>query len=448
MDKTDLSNKIVDYLKNYKAYEIKGICKKYGIECDENLDPMNSKRVYIQSGLISLGLAQLREIAKTIIKEEQNPSFVKSVEPYLSDDFFDIKMATRRELLNWIVSNSGIEGKLQNFHTFVSQVWDLQCIGVKIFDGTLCKADEFILQHMVRNNDITYQECLEDYLDFMYVSDDMICKFLEILVDPNTRYDYEQESYVTEINKIIGSNGFRLVQNGNIAGNPTYKIERFSNQGVDAAIHNIIFGACGVKPDIVIEDALSNKLRIIGDTSNCLFYNHTIGTVGLSWRDMIVWWNQGEEEYTLDTQKELVSRFKASLDSEPEKIFLTTYYNSVYCQKNDNLPALIPQVYCHYDPKSAGMRKGKLYVVQRMDFLMLLPDGVRIIIEIDGKQHYSEEDKSSPSKYAEMVESDRKLKLYGYEVFRFGGYEFLDDNHPRDKINDFLQLLFRKYGLL
>jgi len=68
MDKTDLSNKIVDYLKNYKAYEIKGICKKYGIECDENLDPMNSKRVYIQSGLISLGLAQLREIAKTIIK--------------------------------------------------------------------------------------------------------------------------------------------------------------------------------------------------------------------------------------------------------------------------------------------------------------------------------------------------------------------------------------------
>ena len=79
---------------------------------------------------------------------------------------------------------------------------------------------------------------------------------------------------------------------------------------------------------------------------------------------------------------------------------------------------------------------------------MLLPDGVRIIIEIDGKQHYSEGDKANPLKYAEMVESDRKLKLYGYEVFRFGGYEFLEDNHPKEKINNFLHLLFSKYGLL
>lgn len=448
MDKNDLSNKIVDYLRNYKAYEVKGICKKYGIECDEDLDPMHSKRVYIQSGLTSLGLEQLREIAKTIIKYEQNPSFVKSVEPYLSDDFFDIKMTVRRELLNWIVSNPDIEGKLQNFHTFVSQVWDLQSITIKLFDGSHCTADEFILQHMVRNDDITYQECLEDYLDFMYVSDDVICKFLEKLVDPNTRYDYEQETYVADINRIIGASGFRLVQNGNLAGNPIFKIERFSNQGVDVAVHNIIFAACGVKPDIVIEDALSNKLRIIGDESKCLFYNQTIGTNGLSWRDMIIWWNQGEEEYSLDTQKNLVSRFKASLDSEPEKIFLSAYYNYVYSKKNDNLPALIPQVYCHYDPKSASMRNGKIYIVQRMDFLMLLPDGVRIIIEIDGKQHYSEGNQSSPLKYAEMVESDRKLKLYGYEVFRFGGYEFLEENHPKDMINEFLQLLFTKHGLL
>ena len=80
--------------------------------------------------------------------------------------------------------------------------------------------------------------------------------------------------------------------------------------------------------------------------------------------------------------------------------------------------------------------------------MLLLPDGIRIIIEIDGKQHYSDGDVSSPQKYADMVESDRKLKLYGYEIYRFGGFEFLEEKHPKAMITDFLQQLFTRYALL
>ena len=35
----------------YKAYDLEGICKIYGIEPDSNLDPMNSKRLYMLSGI-------------------------------------------------------------------------------------------------------------------------------------------------------------------------------------------------------------------------------------------------------------------------------------------------------------------------------------------------------------------------------------------------------------
>lgn len=63
-----------------------------------------------------------------------------------------------------------------------------------------------------------------------------------------------------------------------------------------------------------------------------------------------------------------------------------------------------------------------------MDFLMLLPNNVRIVLEVDGKQHYSEENEegqyiASPKLYAEMIAEDRRLKLAGYEIYRFGGYE-------------------------
>lgn len=58
---------------------------------------------------------------------------------------------------------------------------------------------------------------------------------------------------------------------------------------------------------------------------------------------------------------------------------------------------------------------------QRMDFLLLFPDRSRVVIEIDGRQHYAAEERADPGRYAEMVREDRALRLRGYEVYRFGG---------------------------
>lgn len=54
-----------------------------------------------------------------------------------------------------------------------------------------------------------------------------------------------------------------------------------------------------------------------------------------------------------------------------------------------------------------------------MDFLILFSDKDRVVIEIDGKQHYSDDDISSPKKYSEMVASDRQLTLSGYKILIF-----------------------------
>ena len=76
---------------------------------------------------------------------------------------------------------------------------------------------------------------------------------------------------------------------------------------------------------------------------------------------------------------------------------------------------------------------------------MLLPNGVRIVIEIDGKQHYSEGDKPSPKLYAEMVIDTRELQLKGYEVYRFGGYEFMNITESKKMVKEFFDKLFEKY---
>jgi very-short-patch-repair endonuclease len=57
---------------------------------------------------------------------------------------------------------------------------------------------------------------------------------------------------------------------------------------------------------------------------------------------------------------------------------------------------------------------------------MLLPNGVRVVLEVDGRQHYAGADsKADPDKYAAMVAADRDLRVSGYDVYRFGAAELM-----------------------
>jgi very-short-patch-repair endonuclease len=77
-----------------------------------------------------------------------------------------------------------------------------------------------------------------------------------------------------------------------------------------------------------------------------------------------------------------------------------------------------------------------------MDFLLLLPGRQRVVIEVDGKQHYAEGDAASPRLYGEMVAEDRRLRLRGYEVYRFGGYELVADGTPQPGAVEKLRAFF------
>ena len=145
-----------------------------------------------------------------------------------------------------------------------------------------------------------------------------------------------------------------------------------------------------------------------------------------------------------------------SLDSEAEVMFFKAYFINFASKLGDKLPALLPQVYVAYDPISAkDLPDGKTRIRQRIDFLMILPNLKRVIIEIDGKHHYAHEDgRADPHRYAEMVRVDRELRLRGYEVFRFGGAEFYNKNSSQtpeenaiELVRTFFTALFEQYEI-
>ncbi len=214
--------------------------------------------------------------------------------------------------------------------------------------------------------------------------------------------------------------------------------------GVTGTLKNLIFAANGPKPELVLRDAVNNDVEIVRNAEFCLVFDQPLPRDGLSFATLIAWWRQ---QHGLDGDDRAVGldlhdRLRSSLDSSVEQVVFDAYQRR-YRSLGFKIPALVPQVYLHYDPYTARMRgtSGGPLERQRMDFLLLYSDRRRVIIEVDGKQHYANPDgTASPTRYAAMVSEDRRLRLSGYEVFRFGGKE-LEGPAAADGVESFFQEL-------
>lgn len=353
---------------------------------------------------------------------------------------------TRRSILEDLFLRGNISGNL-DLVTFLERTWPLK--EMPSSDPRFTHAAGDIWQHTVNNHDWDDSYLFYDYLRLPAAPDDVFEKFLVSLVHPLVRQGDEQSQVVQLVNAHLYADGCSLVEKSEISGHPIYEVQH-ANQGVRRAAKNLIFAANGPKPELVLCDAVSNDVDIVKNAEYCLVYDQQIPASGLLWRDLITWWGarQGQAVEPLDVERNLYSRLLASLhDSPPEQLLFDTYFRRIRDRLGAVLPALIPQVYLHYDPYTVRHRRGKRALPrQRMDFLLLLPRNRRIVLEIDGKHHYADGNAASPQLYAEMVSEDRRLRLAGYEVFRFGGIEVQGES-GRDMVERFFLDLFECHGI-
>lgn len=218
--------------------------------------------------------------------------------------------------------------------------------------------------------------------------------------------------------------------------------------GVRGMSKNLIFAANGPKPELVLRDAVNNDIEIVENAEYCLVYDQPIPTEGLRLSHLIGWWRRRERipDTTSDRDVALAlhSRLRQSMTENPAELVVFDTYAARYKDAFD-IPALIPQVYLHFDPLTQRTRRasanGSPLARQRMDFLLLYSSSQRVVIEVDGKQHYSDDSNASPARYAEMVAEDRRLRLLGYEVYRFGGYELTQKPDASKMVRKFFDQL-------
>ncbi len=266
---------------------------------------------------------------------------------------------------------------------------------------------------------------------------------LEEAVHPLSRSGGEQLQTIAALNKILERDGYELAQESELSGHPIFGFRPIA-RGVGGRPKNLIFASRGSKPEIGFADAINNDIVILSGEESCLVYDRPIGSNGLLWSELVAWWSDVTPGANAAN---LGARLQESLASEAERKLFASYFKAFRSDLGEALPALLPQVYLHYDPAIVKTLRHRLPLPrQRMDFLLLLPGRQRVVIEVDGKHHFSESDRPSLKIYSDMVSADRELRLAGYEVYRFGANELVGKG-AEAKITDFFGKLFRLHRI-
>lgn len=412
--------KILDFAEDQCPYDVYDIEKIRG---DDEDDFIKRLKVLERADLLDAFIWKYA-------RELSNPSFFISVGEYFDRKFeIFIMPSTKRSILDSLEKSDLTNIRLVDF--------------VKgIYPKTI---DENFKKKFVDNDEWSLSEFF-NYIELIDKPNVIFLRFLQELLSPEIRSEKENEKLVEKINNFLQIDLLKLMRDeSKNGGRSKFSIKKIKTKE-NLAPKKIIFAAIGSKPNVGITDLMDNEVGFLDNTGDALLYDNKIDSY-LTWEELKNWWSI-TNKYASHSLKD---RLMQCLDSEAEELFFDAYFNIFEDKLGEKLPALIPQVYISYDPLTAkNLPNNKTRVRQRVDFLLILPNLKRVLIEIDGKQHYSTNNMVDVGKYAEMVAFDRELKLRGYEVFRFGGGEFYNHNHSPVQnshtiVENFFNKLFRLY---
>ena len=435
----------------FRRVELPTLCNQLGLPHapdDEDL----TKREYIRSRLAKLAREDRMHTSKVAAEFVRQYPLGK----YFNDTTYGIEellwkaqephvsLRVRRELASTL-DRVQLFTDSDAFLQLLGKLFVLHPDGITILDKRNSLGWK-IQQHMIRNPDDWSVSQLFKELGALECSSERFRRMIEALAGPEARPDEtSQRAFVNAANSVLTNHGFRLVETGEVDGYPTFTFVR-PGDSTRGPPKNLIF-ASTVKPDLRFSDAVDNDIEIVKGEDQVLVFDRPINGP-LLWSDLQAWWADSQKiREPEQAKRSLYRRLLSCLprSSPPQRLLFETYFEH-FGARVPNLPALLPEVYLHYDPRTVCERGREALFRQRMDYLMLLSAGVRIVLEVDGQHHYSSNGQPAPQRYAELVRADRELKLRGYEVYRFGASE-LHGSAGKRLVASFFEELFRKHGI-
>lgn len=333
------------------------------------------------------------------------------------------------------------------FLALLDRLWVLDDDPFAFFGTAHQSLRQRIERHMIRNPDDWDTETLFEELGAFTASDRRFGLFIEGLSSSEVLPDEPaQRAFVATANGVLRHSGVELVETATAGGYPVFRLVPHV-QGVARKPKNLIFGS-PEKPDLRLSNAVDNDIEIVSNVDKVLVYEEPIGAGGLTWSDLQAWWSKSRAiTDAAEAKRTLYRRLKEALptNSPPQRHFFEAYHRC-FSRGIPSLPALLPEVWLHWDPKTVKERGADALLRFRMDFLMLFPNRVRVVLEVDGSHHYGDASgRTDPTRYANMVAADREQRLAGYEIYRFGAAELNRDKAADAVVSEFFTSLFDRH---
>jgi AbiJ N-terminal domain 3 len=446
--------------RNVSAQDVPRVCKSLGIQTavadGEPAEAFSSKRRYVRNRLLEKSKAELLEITENVLAQFDAPKLSDLLSESTVNAQHRVSVLVRKDVLKALDSADNLSGET-NLIELLASVFGKEVIEgnpLDVFLSGKTLVDQ-ITRHYLNNPDWTTEQLLIE-CGALTCSQNHFFDLLTKVLHPLARRGKEQEELAEKVSVALRRDGFEVRQTGIQSGYAIYGIVRVQH-GVSGAMKNLIFASTGEKPELIFRDAVNNDVEIVKNADKVLIFDRPLPPSGLFlWKDLLSWWKEREGlTDEAEARKMLYRRLQQSVigaQSPGEIAVFRGYYERFGPLLGEKLPVLIPQVYLHYDPYTKRERGDEEFLVrQRMDFLLMLENGVRIVIEVDGRHHYAD-----PSRYATMCREDRRLRLLGYEMYRLGAAEFSDTSLSplkigpvsRAVVSDFFDRLLRKHGVL
>ncbi|MEH0930918.1 hypothetical protein [Micromonospora sp. CPCC 205558] len=413
-----------------------------------------SKADRTESSLLALPDDQLADVArKMVAKCEWLGSDGRRMQDlvWMGEHHPHISKRTRRDIARALRGDELIE-HYSRFRSLLDTLFDLG--GGVLWGGRDYSVGGEIDRHFKHNPDWSVEEVFDAVGAIDSSSDRRFGLLIEGIVSGNTIPDEgAQRRLATSISGPMEAAGLELREIGTLDGYPTFEV--VSVRAHQGQPKNLIF-ASSTKPDLRLNDAIDNEIEILSDPDDVLVYDRPITTSGIRWRDLQTWFQATRRLASEQEAKtQLYRRLRQSLpDSSPPQRLLFDLYHEIHGTAVHELPALLPEVWLYWDPLTVKARGAAALLNLRMDFLLLVPGGGRIVLEVDGRTHYGVEKGASPGQkvwiadpptYARTTAGSRKLTVAGYEVYRFGAYELRNHREARPVLAAFFSELFLRH---
>lgn len=211
---------IASAISDEKSYNVPALCARLGLEAGTTEEANRSKYRYAHQRLMKVNAAAVLTMARELLTERSHYELEEAIAKIDELAGPPVTPLTRRRLLA-LFDGAPLSTEFDHLE-LILKAWPISQMpsGYDHLDWTM---EDRLIQHTVRNDDMTNREILEA-LGFLNCSRAQLFRFLEEVCGPEAQTPGRQADLAGEVDALLVHDGYRVRVTGRMSGSPIYTI--------------------------------------------------------------------------------------------------------------------------------------------------------------------------------------------------------------------------------